>query len=84
MVPDFKDGDILIVKKQNSITNGDLAVVMVNGDEATFKKVQRTEKGIFLIPLNASSYSPKFFSNQEIEELPVTIIGTALEVRRKL
>lgn len=84
MIPDFKDGDILIVKKQNNITNGDLAIVMVNGEEATFKKVQRTEEGIFLIPLNTSIYSPKFFTNEDIERLPVTIIGTAIEVRRKL
>ena len=59
-------------------------MILVNGEEATFKKVERTEQGIFLIPLNTASYSPKFYSNHDIEELPITIIGIAKEVRRKL
>ena len=55
---------------------------MVNGDEATLKKVQRTDDGIMLIPFN-SNYAPMFFTNKQIEQLPVTILGKVIENRQK-
>ena len=36
-----------------SIENGEIAVVLVNGDEGTVKKVIRSENGIMLVPLNS-------------------------------
>lgn len=57
---------------------------MVNGNDATFKKVLKNEAGIILQPLNDKDYEPKFYSNKDIKELPVTIIGIAREIRRKV
>ena len=56
---------------------------MVNGDDATFKRVIKNELGITLQPLN-SAYEIKMYSNEDIEKLPIKIIGVAKEMRRKL
>lgn len=83
MLPEYRSGDVLILQRQDSCETGDDCAVMVNGNDATFKRVRRTEKGITLQPLNPT-YDPIFFTNQEIVELPVRIIGVVIEVRRKV
>lgn len=83
MMPEYRDGDVLILRKQDSCETGDDCAVMVNGDDATFKRVRRSEKGITLQPLNPA-YDPMFFSNEEIMSLPVRIIGVVAEIRRKI
>lgn len=79
----MKHGDIVIFEKTSDCESGQHCVVMVNGNDATFKKVIKSEAGITLQPLN-SSYEPVFYSNEQIKKLPVTIIGVAKEIRRKL
>ena len=83
MYPDYKTGDILIIRQQNDCNSGDDCVVMVNGDDATFKRVVKQEKSIILKPLN-NEYEPYYFDEYEIMTKPVKIIGVAVEVRRKL
>lgn len=83
MTPNYLDGDTIIVRKQNTCESGDDCVVMVNGNDATFKRVTLDERGIVLRPLNPD-YDTYFYSNEEIERLPVTIAGVAVEVRRKI
>ena len=82
MYPMMRPNDVVIVRKQETVENGQVAVVLVNGDDATIKKVVRQDDGIFLIPFN-SDYNPMFFSNEQIENLPVTIIGRVIECRQK-
>ena len=81
MSPDFIDGDYIILKKQSDCESGDLAAVLVNGNEATFKKIKKLKDGVMLIPLN-SAYETMFYSNKDIVNLPVTIIGVLVEMRR--
>ena len=83
MSPEYRNGDVLILQRQDSCETGDDCAVMVNGDDATFKRVRRTEKGIALQPLNPA-YDPIFFTNEEILSLPVRILGVVVEVRRKI
>lgn len=83
MEPKIFDGDVAIIRRQETVENGQIAAVLINGDEATIKKVKRTPEGIMLIAFNAEVYEPHFYSNQEIEELPVRIYGRLVEVRRK-
>lgn len=83
MLPDIKNGDILIVRQQEDAENGDTCVIMVNGNDATVKKIKKMESGIMLIP-NNSDFETMFFSNEEILSLPVRIIGKAIEIRRSL
>jgi repressor LexA len=81
MAPKYECGDIVILRKQNTCENGQDCAVMVNGDDATFKRVRIGERGIFLQPLNPA-YEPLTYSKEEVEGLPVRIIGVAVEIRR--
>lgn len=82
MEPDYLDGDTLILEKADDCESGDDCVIMVNGDDGTFKRVFKNENGIILQPLNPE-YSPMVFTNEQIENLPVRIVGIVEEIRRK-
>lgn len=84
MEPRMMEGDVVIVRRQDDVDSGDVAIVLVNGDEATVKRVKKQEEGITLIATNTSVYEPHFYSNKEIEELPVRILGRVVELRGKL
>jgi len=83
MLPDYMSGDTIIIKQQPDCSSGDDCVVMVNGNDATFKRVIKQEKSIILKPLN-NNYEPYYFNEYDIITKPVKIIGVAIEVRRKL
>ena len=82
------ENDIVAVKKQNYADDGDIAVVLINGDEATVKKIRILENGIKLIPLNRRInpetqepfYEDMFFSKEDIETKPVKIIGVVKQI----
>lgn len=82
MEPEFKEGDIVIVREQPDIESGDIAVVLINGDEATLKKVKKDPNGLFLYAFNQAVYEPHFYSNNDVETLPVRIVGRVIENRR--
>lgn len=83
MEPRFTDGDVVIVRKQSDIESGEVAIVRVNGDEATMKIVQKSPQGITLVATNPSVYTPHFYTNEQIQQLPVAIIGKVIELRAK-
>lgn len=82
MEPRILEGDVIIVRKQSDVDSGDTAVVMVNGDEATVKKVKKTKAGLTLIP-NNPAFDPMFYTPEEVMTLPVQIIGKVVELRGK-
>lgn len=82
MMPRMVEGDVIIVRKQSDVDSGDIAVVLVNGNDATVKKIRKTESGIELVPLNPS-FDIIYYTNEEIETLPVIIIGKVVELRGK-
>ena len=83
MEPKYLDGDIIIVLKQNDCENGQDAIVMVNGDDGTFKRVFKSDNGITLQPLN-NDYMPMFYSNEDVKNKPVRILGVVKEIRRSV
>lgn len=83
MSPIYLENDILIVLKQDDCENGQDSIVMVNGNDATFKRVYKNDNGITLQPLN-NMYPPQFYSNSDVKKLPLTILGVVKEVRRKI
>lgn len=82
MEPEMREGDLVIVHKQDYFDSGDICIVLVNGDEATVKKVIKSDQGITLIGFNATVYPPHFYNVRQVEELPVRVIGKVREVRR--
>lgn len=83
MFPTYLNSDTVIFEKVDDCESGQDCVVMVNGNDGTFKRVLKNETGIILQPLN-SDYAPLVFTNEQINDLPVKIIGIAREIRRKL
>lgn len=82
MEPRICEGDVVIVRKQDDAETGDLVVAMINGNEATCKRLMKYKDGIRLMP-NNPAYEPLYYSNKEIEEKPVKIIGKVVENRQK-
>lgn len=72
----------MIVRKQDYIESGEIAVVMINDLDATVKKVIKKGTSLTLVPFN-NSYDPMIFSPDEVVTLPVKIIGKVVELRRK-
>lgn len=81
MFPEYLNGDVIIVLKQDNCESGQDCVVAVNGDDATFKRVFKYDNGITLQPLN-NAYMPLFYSNEDIVNKPVKILGVVKQIRR--
>lgn len=89
MMPDYKENDIVIFEQIEDFikANNKDCSVLVNGFDATFKRVNISENGIMLTPLNPNNtdnYQPTFYTAEQIENLPVKIIGVGVEKRTKL
>lgn len=82
MEPKISNGDVVIVRKQSDVESGSLAIVLVNGENATLKKVIKQKEGISLVPFNPS-YDTVFYSNKDINNLPIIILGKVIELRAK-
>ena len=83
MEPTLQEGDVVIVRQQPTVENGEIAIVLVNGNEATVKEVKEAPAGITLIGHNVAVYTPHFYTREQIESLPITILGKVVELRRK-
>ena len=83
MDPTLRDWDVVIVRELPTVDSGDIAIVRVNGNDATAKEIKESPAGITLIGHNVAVYTPQFYSNHDIESLPVQIIGKVVEMRRK-
>lgn len=82
MEPRIEDGEIVICKQQSDVESGDIAIVLVNGNEATCKQIKKSPEGITLIGFNPVVYPPHFYSNKEIVTMPITVIGRVVESRK--
>ena len=82
MEPKISEGDVVIVRKQEDVDNGDIAIMLVNGDEATIKKIQKFNGRINLVPSNPA-YNVMTYTNEQIEALPVRCLGKVVELRAK-
>ena len=82
MEPRMCEGDVVIVRQQEDAESGDIVIAMVNGDDATCKRLRKYRDGIELIS-NNPVYPPMFYSNEDIINKPVKIIGKVVELRGK-
>lgn len=80
MSPKIDDGDIVLVKKQNYVENGELAIVIVDNEDGLIKKVEYSEDCIKLISFNLY-YPERVFEKYEMNR--VKIVGKVVESKRK-
>ncbi len=83
MEPRIYENDVVIVRKQNDAESGDIVITTVNGNDATCKRLMKYAGSIALLSLNPK-YKPTVFSEKEIKEKSVRIIGKVTELRGKL
>ena len=76
MEPVLFEDDIVIVHKQNDIENGQVAIVLINDEEATVKKIMKYDDHIELVAFN-SYYPPKKLTDKDTFK----IIGKVIEGR---
>lgn len=89
MYPKYNENDIVIFEHIEDFVSAQKkdCAVMVNGFDATFKNVTISDNGITLVPLNinnSDNYQPTFYDNEQINSLPVKIVGIAREKRTRL
>lgn len=82
MEPRMCEGDVVIIRQQDDAESGDIVIATVNGSDATCKRLRKYRDGIELVSFNAA-YAPMFYSNKDIEQKPVKIIGKVIELRGK-
>lgn len=80
MLPSIKDGDLVAIRQQPMVENGEIAAVRI-GDEATLKRVYLKKSQIILQPENPE-YEPIVLFGEEIND--VKIIGKAVGLCRGL
>jgi len=83
MEPTVTDGDIIIVHKQESVDNGQIAVVLIE-NEATVKRIYSDRRGLSIVADNASVFPPRLYTNEEVESMPIRILGRAVNVSHEL
>lgn len=82
MYPRIIDGDVVIVRRQSYAANRDIVIVLINGDDGTCKQYYRFDDHIELKPFNPM-YKPLVFTKEEVDRLPVQILGKVVELRGK-
>ena len=85
MVPDYLDKDIVIFKQTTDCESGQDCCIRINGFDATFKRVRKQENGIMIIPLNennSTGFISTFYSKDDIENIPIEILGIVKQIRR--
>ena len=83
MSPRILNDDIVIVRSQPNANSGDIVIAKVNSDDACCKKLIKHDDGISLVSFN-QEYEPMYFSKNDINKIPVDIIGVVIELRAKL
>lgn len=79
MDKEFRDGDVVIVEKDAVVENGQIAVVQVNGYNATVKRVRYEKDRIILIPeSNNPAHYPQVYSQDD----EVKIIGKVVSSQK--
>ena len=74
----INDGDLLIVKKQEAVDNGDIAIVSVDGESATVKRFFRTDHTVTLMP---QSFNPVHqMQVYDLRNTDIRIIGKVVKV----
>lgn len=81
MSPLIDDGSKILIKKQDSVDSGQIAVVLIDGEEAVVKKVEYGTDYVTLISINPY-YPPRCFEGKEV--LRLRVVGLVKEVSKEL
>ena len=83
MEPDIHNGDTVIVRQQDDAETDEIVIALINGNDGVCKRLIKYKDSIALTS-NNPKYAPMYFSEKDIAEKPVKIIGKVVELRRKM
>ena len=81
MSPKIEDGDLLLIRKQDSVDSGDIGAFLVDGDEGFVKRVKYDTDYITFISLNPA-YVPITFIGAEVQR--VRVVGKVMKIVKNL
>lgn len=74
------DGDQILVRVQPEVENGEIAVVLVNGDEATVKTFRQEGDLVILTPRSTNPvHQPQVY---DLKKTPIRVLGLVIESRK--
>lgn len=74
----IEDGDVIIVRRQDEVENGELAVVMVGDDDATVKRFYSTDSTVTLMPQSRNPiHQPQIY---DLEKTKIKVLGKVVKV----
>lgn len=85
MEPEYQDKDVVIFRKAFDCESGQDCCVRINGYDATFKRVKKQLNGIMVIPLNennSTGFTTTFYTNEDVINMPIEILGVVKQIRR--
>src|SRR3989344_4768332 len=68
------DGNTVIIRRQETATNGQKVVALINGNEATLKKIYKEKNGFRLQPAN-SSMKPIFVKQLMVQGRVISVLS---------
>lgn len=77
MYPKIEDGDTIVVRRQPCVDNGQIAVVLIDGEEGVVKKINTGENFIELLSINPM-YPPRRFEDEDAER--ISIVGLVKQI----
>lgn len=82
MEPGIQDGDTVIVRQQPDAENGEIVVVLVNGNDGVCKRLKKYENGNIALMSDNPAYEPMYYDTNEVNNKPICIRGVVKELRR--
>lgn len=74
----IQDGDVLIVRRQDEVENGEVAVVMVGDEDATVKRFYATGSTVTLMPQSTNpGHQPQIY---DVSKTKIQVIGKVVKV----
>ena len=74
----IEEGDLLIVRRQEEVENGEIAIVMVGSEDATVKRFYSTGSTVTLMPQSTNSkHQPQIY---DLGKTQIKILGKVVKV----
>ena len=81
MSPLIDDGSKILIRMQDSVDSGQIAIVLIDGEEAVVKKIEYGKDYIELVSINPY-YPPRRFEGADVQR--IRVVGMVKEVSKEL
>lgn len=79
----IRDGDLVLLRQQNTAENGQIVACLLNGEDATLKRF-RAQKGMVILQPENPAYEPRIIPMSDFDNGLACIVGVAVKLVRNL